>query len=68
MSYLPYVQRWGEKKALGYERTDVTWGYMFISSLCTKCMDLAHFDANFKGQFVTVKFAASCDFFFLLLP
>lgn len=52
---------------LGYKRTDVTWGYMFISSLCTKCMDLAHFDANFRGQFVTVKSAASCDFFFLLL-
>lgn len=27
-------------------------------------MDLAHFDANFKRQFVTVKSAASCDFSF----
>lgn len=46
------------------KRTDVTWGCMFNSILCTKCMDLAHFDANFKRQFVTVKSAASCDFFF----
>lgn len=56
-----------KKKALCYERTDVTWGYMFISIISTKCMDLAHFDANFKRHFVTVKSAASCDFFFFFL-